>query len=165
VPKSGSKSCLGMAPPLISVRASGDRRAAIPQRGRVRPAVVERAVSPDSTQHYRAAANSTVADRPPPANSASRHSRRERPESRWSSHSSRLQARRWNLHSRPSRISDTRRYEGLLERSRASESTRSTRTCRWRSSDSPTHALCKPPPMFRCRRTLHGAARKIARFA
>ena len=35
-----------------------------------------------------------VSDRPPPAIPASKHSRRQWPESRWSSHSSRLQARR-----------------------------------------------------------------------
>jgi len=43
---------------------------------------------------------------------------------RWSSHSSRLQAREWNLYCRRSRTSDASQHEETLQRTQASESNR-----------------------------------------
>jgi len=48
--------------------------------------------------------------------------RLEWPVSRWSGHSARSQARRWNLHCRRSRIGDASQHEEALQRPQPSES-------------------------------------------
>ena len=83
---------------LLNLRASGfgtlDRAALV---GGSRPFSVLRPTNPMSVTPGRAAAQSGPSYwryRPAPAIHASKHSRRERPESRWSSHNSRSHAQR-----------------------------------------------------------------------